>query len=218
MKTNKILLTTSCVLLLASVGGALTTVELAKLTLLNRNSWILFGGGSEWFWGFLQFAIVGVTLIFIYNQLNLSAASHVLQSMTSLNERWSSDRNTLLRKRTCETWLDSGALISEGQVLLHFFEELGLYVKKQWIPSDVIWETYSWYVESYWGMFEEHICRMRKDNNDPSVFQNFEHLAILMRAINGRKGVPAGSKAGETLRAFALGEINVCLMPGSVTG
>lgn len=215
MKTNRALLTAACILLLALVGGALATVELARLELLNRKSWILFGGGSEWFWGFLQFAIVAITLVFIYNQLHLSAASHVLQSMTSLNERWSSDRNSSLRKRTCEAWLHSGALISEGQVFLHFFEELGLYVKKQWIPLDVIWETYSWYIESYWGMFEDHVRTLRKENNDPSIFQNFEHLAGLMRTINARKGVPAGPKTEETLKAFAHGEVKVCLLPNS---
>ena len=205
----------ACLLLLSSVGMALATVQLAKLKLLNHDSWILFGGGSEWFWGFLQFAIVAVTLVFIYDQLHLSTASHVLQSMTSLNERWSSDRNTSLRRLTCEAWLGSGDMIGEGQVLLHFFEELGLYSKKQWIPSDVIWETYSWYIESYWGMFEEHIRSLRKDNQDASIFQNFEYLATLMRAINSQNEVPATAKSKETLKAFALGEIRVCLLARS---
>jgi hypothetical protein len=207
MKINKILLATACALLLASVSGALVTVGLAKLKLLNRESWILFGGGSEWFWGFLQFTIVAVTLVFIYDQLNLSTASHVLQSMTALNERWSSDRETSLRKLACEAWLSDRSLVGQAQICLHFFEELGLYAKKQWIPSDVIWETYSWYIESYWGMFEKHIALLRQNNNDSSIFQNFEYLARLMWSIDGQKGVPTNPKTDETLELFARGEI-----------
>lgn len=215
MRPNKVLLAMACLLLLSSVGMALATVQIAKLKLLNHESWILFGGGSEWFWGFLQFAIVAVTLIFIYDQLHLSTASHVLQSMTSLNERWSSDRNTSLRMLTCKAWLAQGLLIGEGQVLLHFFEELGLYAKKRWIPSDVVWETYSWYIESYWGMFEGHIRNLRTGNQDPSIFQNFEYLAMLMREINGRNGIPTELKSKEILQAFAEGEVRVCLLERS---
>src|SRR4030095_8881593 len=54
--------------------------------LYNRTEWTLFGNGSEWFWRFLQFVIVTITIFFIYRELRISAATHLLNSLTSLNE------------------------------------------------------------------------------------------------------------------------------------
>lgn len=210
MNFPRILLTVTCATLVMAIAASLATIELAKVKLLNREDWTIFGGGSEWFWGFLQVAIVVVTLAFIYSELHLSTASHVLQGMNSLNERWNSERQSSLRKEACGAWLEGNrAFTAETQAIFHFFEELGLYVKRRWIPSEVIWELYSWHIESYWAMFAENVLRLREDTHDPSAFENFEYLMKEMRKINRRKGILADVKNPRRIADFAEWELQV---------
>jgi hypothetical protein len=210
MRMPRILFTIACLTGVIGIVGALASIELAKVKLLNRDSWILFGGGSEWFWGFLQFAIVAVTLAFIYGQLHLSTASHILQSMTALNERWNAERQSSLRRKVCAAWIGGDkSFNSETQAVFYFFEELGLYVDRQWIPSSVIWELYSWHVESYWAMFSEEVARLRNYIKDPSLFENFEKLVREMHVISRRRGIPANSCDPGRLSEFADWEVRV---------
>jgi hypothetical protein len=156
----------------------------------NRTEWTLFGNGSEWFWSFLQFVIVTVTIILIYRELRLSAATHLLGSLTSLNERWTSPGMVSQRQKICQTYLKGERVLTLGmQNVFTFFAELGLYAKKGWVPRQVIWDTYSYHIECYWDMCSQEVSNRRTHLNDSSVFENFDQLVKDMRAINKKRKI-----------------------------
>jgi hypothetical protein len=175
--------------------------------LINQREWTLFGNGSEWFWSFMQFAIIAVTLSLIYRELRTSDATHLLGSLTSLNERWTSSDMVLQRKKICEAYLNGERVLTLGtQNVFTFFEELGLYSKRRWIPRQVIWDTYSYHIECYWDMCSEEVSNRRQQSNDPSAFENFAQLVEDLRAINKKRNIPFSKRTDEQLREFAEGE------------
>jgi hypothetical protein len=110
------------------------------------------------------------------------------------------------RKKVCEAYLKNDCILVLGhQIVFTFFEEVGLYVSKGWIPQSVIWDTYSYYIENYWDMCsKEVIARQCKDK---STFEHFAQLAKTMRALNRNRGIPSTARTKEQLQEFAEGEI-----------
>jgi hypothetical protein len=201
--------TISIILLLALLIIAVYVLRLhyPNASLVNETEWTVFGKGSEWFWSLMQFIIVTATLIFIYGQLRISAAAHMLGSLTSLNERWTSTDVVSQRKKICEAHLGNKPVLTLGtQIVFTFFEELGLYTKTGWVPRQVIWDTYSYYIECYWDMCSQEVADLRRVSNDSSIFENFEKLAKVMRRINKKRKIPSGARTKEQLKVFAAGE------------
>jgi hypothetical protein len=178
-----------------------------NVSFYNRKEWTLFGNGSEWFWSFMQFVIIAVTITLIYGELRLSAATHLLGSLTSLNERWTSHDMVSQRQKICHAYLKREQILTLGtQNVFTFFEELGLYAKRGWVPPRVIWDTYSYHIECYWDMCSQEVVDRRSKLNDPSVFENFDQLAKDMRVINKKRGISFSKRTAEQLKEFAEGE------------
>jgi hypothetical protein len=193
----------------ALVGGLLVLrITHPNTSLINETEWTLFGKGSEWFWALMQFIVVTITLLLIYGELRVSSAAHIVASLTSLNERWTSRTLVSHRKRICDANLKDMPVLTLGhQVVFTFLEELGLYIKRGWVPREVIWDTYSYYIENYWDMCSQEVQDRRRESNDQSVFEHFEHLARTMRAMNKKRNIPDEKRTKEQIRKFAEGEM-----------
>jgi hypothetical protein len=178
-------------------------------SLINETEWTLLGKGSEWFWILLQFVVITITLFLIYGELRISSAAHMLGSLTSLNERWTSPGVVTQRRKICEAHCNNENVLTLGhQIVFTFFEELGLYVHNRWVPKDVIWDTYSYYIENYWDMCSREVEDRRRESNDDSIFEHFERLANTMRALNKKRKIPHTKRTEEQLRKFAEGEMH----------
>jgi hypothetical protein len=200
---------TIAIAFLALVGGLYALrLRYPTATLLNETEWTLFGKGSEWFWALMQFVIVTITLVLIYGELRISSAAHMLESLTSLNERWTSKDLVSQRRKICRAHLKGDPVLTLGnQIVFTFFEELGLYVRKGWVPQQVIWDTYSYYIENYWDMCSQEVVDRRKKSTDSSTFEHFDQLAVAMRVINKKRKIPCTRRTKEQLREFAQGEM-----------
>jgi hypothetical protein len=74
------------------------------------------------------------------------------------------------RRKICQTYLKEQRVLTLGmQNVFTFFEELGLYAKRGWVPRQVIWDTYSYHIECYWDMCSQEVLNRRKQLKDPSV-------------------------------------------------
>lgn len=206
------------IVVLAFVAGLyLLRVHHQAVSLVNDTNWTLFGKDSEWFWALMQFVVVTITLALIYGELRISSAAHILGSLTSVNERWTSPGVVAQREGICAAFLRGEPVLTLGnQVVFTFFEELGLYVERGWVPREVVWDTYSFYVENYWDMCSQEILHRRKESNDSSIFEHFDRLATAMRCINRKRKIPFTPRTKEQLTAFARGE-RVCDPKETVT-
>jgi hypothetical protein len=176
-------------------------------TLINETNWTIFGKDSEWFWALMQFVVVTITLALIYGELRISSAAHMLSSLTCLNERWTSKDMVWQRRKLCEAYLKNESVLVLGhQIVFTFFEEVGLYVSKRWVPRKVIWDTYSYYIENYWDMCSQEVAA--RQSKDSSTFEQFAWLAKTMRTLNRKRRIPSTTRTKEQLREFAEGEIN----------
>jgi hypothetical protein len=155
----------------------------------------------------MQSVIILVTLIVVYRELRISAATHLLSTLTSLNDRWTSREMVSQRGKIGQAYLEGERVLTLGrQNVFTFFEELGLYSKRGWVPEQVIWDTYSYHIECYWDICSDEVLNLRTQSNDPSAFENFEELVERMRAINRERNISFTKRTAKQLREFAKGE------------
>lgn len=186
----------------------------------------MWGAGSEWFWAFWQFIAVVLTLVLIWKQVKqqteshksiekqvklqtkeveIQTASHVVQTVCTIQERWCSETMQRVRLEVCTEW-ENGKRDFDGacEYIACFFEELGTFVKIKAIPIETMWDMQSWNIEYYWGMFKTGILKIRKNYKEP-VYSDFEGLFRVMREISDAKGAPSVDEA--SLDEFVKREI-----------
>lgn len=148
--------------------------------------------GSEWFWAFLQFVVVALTLWYVTRQVRLQAMSHVVESICTLQDHWNSETMQHRRNEVCTQWKSKHAKEFDGacEHIADFFEELGTFVKIKALPLQVVWDVHSWNIEHYWLMFKPGIVKERKDCKE-NIYCEFESLFKAMRKISDKKGVPS---------------------------
>lgn len=168
----------------------------------------LMGEKSSWFWSMLQFVGLVGSLGFIYRQLKAQVAGNMMQSLHAMADKWDSDHMLAFRNAACANYQREDLDISgvDGEALA-FFEDIGLYCRKNVFTIDVVWERYSYYIEHYWAMYRERIMRLRESTNDPSWFSNFEYVQSKAAKYGKRRyGVSANKTIG-ALAQFAESEL-----------
>lgn len=178
-----------------------------------------WGIGSEWLWAFGQFIAVIATLFFIWIQIRLQTkshksveeqvklqteqvkiqtASHVIQSVCTIQERWHAAAMQRVRLDVCSRWRKDQKKFDEFdgacEHIANFFEELGTFAKIGAIPKETMWDVQSWNIEYYWGMLKNGIIGNRKECEE-LVYLDFEKLFRDMREISDAKGLPPVNEA-----------------------
>jgi hypothetical protein len=169
-----------------------------------------WGTGSEWFWAFLQFVVIALTLYLIYVQFRVQTASHVVQSLSTIHTRWNSESMLRVRHHVCSRWI-AGHRDFDGvaQYISEFMEELGNYLRIHAITDRDLWEAQSWYIEHYYLMFKKGIEQYRQTYNDKSLYSQFQSLFDCMCKDDLKQHFPHFSESEEGLMAFAKAELAV---------
>ena len=170
-----------------------------------------WGIGSEWFWAFLQFVVVALTLALIYVQFRVQTASHVVQSLSTIHTRWNSESMLRVRHHVCSQWIAGHRNFDAvGQYLAEFMEELGNYRRIHALTNRDLWEVQSWYIEHYYAMFKKGIKKYRQTYNDDSIYSQFELLFNYMRKEDIKQNSPTSLyESDEELTDFARVELAV---------
>jgi hypothetical protein len=170
----------------------------------------IWGNNSGWFWSFLQFVFVGVTLFLIYIQVRVQTASHVVQAMTTIMSRWNSEALLRARRRVCQQWLSGNREFDGVSIFVaDFMEELGIYLRIRAVPVREMWEAQSWYIEHYYWMFHPGMIQSRKDTKDQNLYTQFESLYGRMNDLNRKHRSPTFERGEQELRVFAESEVAV---------
>lgn len=171
---------------------------------------LIIGKDSSWLWSMLQFFAVTITLIFIYFQVRTQTATHLVNTVTTINTRWNSEPMLRARYKYCSEWISGNKDFDAiAEYIAEFIEELGKYCKINAVPKDVMWSAQSWYVEYYYSLFKEGINEVRCRHHDPTLFQEFEDLFISMNKISKKNGAPVFEKQTKELEEFVKDEIRV---------
>ncbi len=169
-----------------------------------------WGNNSLWFWTFMQFVTVTVTLMLIYRQVRVQTASHIVQALTAIYNRWNSEPMLRARQKVCQQWLaQKRDFDGVAEYVAEFMEELGIYLRTRAEPAREMWEAQSWYVEHYYWMFKPGIEGVRQRYKDQNLYPQFEMLLERMNELNRKHLSPAFQRGEQELNAFAESEIAV---------
>ena len=165
---------------------------------------------TEWFWSMIQAIVVLVTLVFIYRQVRLQTATHVVQTLGAIHQRWAEDAMLRARHSVCSRYLaETFEFDGVSEYIAEFMEELGSYVKINAVPPDVMWDAQSWYIEHYYFMFKVGIDLVRKNYHDETLYSNTESLFSQMTAHSKLVGAPSVERGPNDLRRFAENEVQI---------
>jgi hypothetical protein len=150
-------------------------------------------------------ALNGLALFGVAYTIYLQNSAHVVTTLDIFHRRWNEIPMLRTRFRACQRILEAKdeKFSQSMQHVAEFFEHMGTLVKLQAIDSNVIWQLYSWYIESYWEMFEEGILAARRKHKDETGFSEFEWLYRQMQAISKSKNVPSFEKSSDDILEFA---------------
>ncbi len=148
----------------------------------------VIGPGSEWFWAAAQFVLVAVSLLGIYRQLKAQGSANAMQRLSTLHDRWNSER--LIRARLkLAIALRHGAGDGLAPLLgpiTDFFEDIALLEASGHVSRREIWIDWNRTIEFWWGVLEPEIRKQRAQY--PGEFARFEGLAERMVELDRRSG------------------------------
>jgi len=164
---------------------------------------------EDWFWSMANFLLLLATAGFVYRQVKLQWDDHLLATLKDLDDRWVSKSLMLARKKYCERWLaDDHNPDPIGEFIAEFFELLAIYEKTHTIPIEIIWDTFSFYIEHYYLMLQVELRTIRISRRDPSLYEGFERLYNLVHKKSKEKYAPTIIE-NEDLFEFANREISI---------
>lgn len=168
----------------------------------------ILGKHSSWFWQMSEVVVLTITLVFIYYQVRLSRFTGMFETLTNMRNHWNSRAMMDFRRRTCENHLRNSKriLMPEGEVL-GFFEDMGLLLRKGALDKEIIWNSYSYYIEHYWSILDPNIKEFRASSKDNTWYENFAELREQMRNYSIKKKAPSQDKSEAEIRKFIETEL-----------
>jgi len=178
---------------------------------------LVWGSESAWFWTMVQALAVLITLSLILRQLSAQneqvktqSYSNMISVISSLNDRWESAEFLRARIEFCRQYLNHDRDIRgrECLMLLHFFEELGIYYRHNVIDMDILWSIYCERVLGYWNLTEDKIREFRAQHKDPTFYEDFEYLRDEIVKHSNKRSVEVRNKTAKEIESFAHSQIS----------
>ena len=172
----------------------------------------IFGQNSAWFWTMLQAIVVAITLYLIYRQLRVGRYSNMLDTLARLDEKWFSEVMLKARHGICCDYVnpekkEDRRITYREAMVLDFFEDIGIFLKRRVLEKETVWESYSYSIEHYSQMLQVRVTEFRASSKDQSWYDNFQALAETMRKVSKKRGASTQDKTEQEMKLFARGEI-----------
>jgi hypothetical protein len=168
----------------------------------------VIGPESSWFWAMATFFAILLSLIFIYRQVRHQRQANMLSTLACLDARWKSKEMLVARQHVCQDYQKNEKTISQPEdLVLSFFEEIGLYLRTGVFDISIVWEFYSYYAEHYWGILQPRITEFRASSQDKTWFSAFEYLATQLANHSKKRRAAPAEKTDEQIKKFIRGEV-----------
>ena len=159
------------------------------MTLINSEGMAIFGPGSEWFWSMLQFALVAITLIGIYRQLQAQHSATEVALRTKLKDE-------IFEKSTVHADLRAAIYILQGGTGFHiatsevadWMEDLADLLERRLVPRDYVWNNFRVPIQLWWAAMAPTIRERRKVDGH-LLWEKFEKLAAEMARLDRQNGL-----------------------------
>jgi hypothetical protein len=78
--------------------------------------------------------------------------------------------------------------------LFDFFDKVGMYTHQHLVDHNLIYQSYSYWLERYYPAIKASVDELRAQEHDPGYYQDAEELYNEMLADDKKQGVPTPSK------------------------
>ncbi len=96
-------------------------------------------------------------------------------------------RTGLLRGRRQR---DVGRFNGAAYDVANFFEEVGYFHRRGVLRAESVWHTFGLAARVYWAAYGPSVLKMREEENDPTVYEDFERLDRLVADRSSERGMP----------------------------
>jgi len=149
-----------------------------------------------------------VALVLTYFQIKQFRFAHSVDLVFDLEHRFDAPEMINDRRLAAKALL-AGICGEELEPVLDFFETLGVFVSRQVIDEELVWNSFSYWVLRYAALAHDQIKARRKAESDNTYWQEFESLVKCLTKIETKrrhlKSPPSFSK--EQLHTFLVEEI-----------
>jgi hypothetical protein len=65
--------------------------------------------------------------------------------------------------------------------VMNFFEDLGLYLRRDYLDEEMVWNTFGYHASGWWSACEAQISKERAADKDPEEYRDFEQLLARLK-------------------------------------
>jgi hypothetical protein len=141
-------------------------------------------------------ALVGVTLWIAWKQTVILRRQSEAQQ-TDLKVRLQLtfidrfDKQAMMehRKRLAQHLLSSSPHEEIPERVMDFFEDLGLFIRREYLDEELIWSTFGFYAVRWWAASKTYILKERRKKSDDTLFTDFEDLVQMCLKRDANEGL-----------------------------
>jgi len=174
--------------------------EKRHLQILHSAQWTAY---ASWALALVTLVLAGGTIWIGHMQLQDARETREQQSKDAkallevqisveLDKQFDSPEMRKARIRLSKQLLKNGE-VTETRVQ-DFFDKIGMYERQGRIDQDTVYASFSYWIERYWPELETSIGEIRKLENDPGYYGEFEGLYKKILAVDAKDGLAAPSK------------------------
>jgi hypothetical protein len=149
-----------------------------------------------------------------------------LDLLTRLEDRFQSPRFSSSRKNAAKHVLDNffadNDTVEEPRLnratleVANFFEGVGYFQSRGALQGESVLHSFGQMAQVYWSVLEPAIQKMREENEDPDIYEDFERLIRLVDDLNSERGFKSPTQ--EQLRQIMEYEAVMGEEPPTTTG
>jgi len=124
----------------------------------------------------------------------------------------------LSRRRAAANYLLDNAFVDDDVVevkrlnaaamdVCSILEEVGEMLRLEVLRAEPVWNRFGIWAQGYWSVCKPTIEKMRKEEEDPSLFEEFEYLCRVLDEMDRKRGV--APRTQEWLRQFIEDEASI---------
>jgi hypothetical protein len=159
------------------------------MTLINFDGLAFFGPGSEWFWIMLQFALVAITLVGIYRQLQAQRSATEVALRTRLDDQINETRSVHMDLRAAMYVLQGGTAphVATSDIA-NWMENVGDLVERGLVSREYVWNNFRAPIQKWWAAMAPTIRERRKVEGH-LLWVGFEKLAVEVARMDRQNGL-----------------------------
>ena len=135
-----------------------------------------------------SWALVLITWILVRSQIKISKEDQKVRLQTNYEDKFDNPSLITERKKLAEQLLATTQHKDIQEHVINFFESVGMLVRRGYLDKDMVWAGFSFHAIRWWSACKDYVLEERRiQNNDDTIFEDFEYLADEMYTIEMNK-------------------------------